>query len=67
MRALVIVALTILLTSSTAHAGGHLHALHKKIHDHHQAHAHKKKMKKAMDDCCKEHHHHLLHHHKGGH
>ena len=65
MRAFVLIMITMLSCGPAAYAG-HGHALKKKIHEAHQAHAHKHKMKKAMHAACKEHQHHLLHHHKGG-
>jgi hypothetical protein len=68
MRALVVIALAMILCGPAAFAGHHDHKLHKKIKEAHQAHAHKHKMKKAMHEACKSQKEHpkLLHHHKGG-
>lgn len=64
-RALLLIGLSLVVFLPTAHGGGH--GLHKKIHEAHQAHAHKKRMKKATNEACKsQKEHHLLHHHKAG-
>ena len=64
MRAFVVILVAMLLMP-TAYGGGH--KLHKKIHEAHQAHAHKHKMKKALHQAKKsQKEHHLLQHHKKG-